>query len=58
MDQHSQLLDPAEAATAGIEGRAGRGWLVPRSGLTIDGPPLGFCVAVEIGGERGAGPAL
>jgi hypothetical protein len=46
VDQHSQLLDPAEAATAGIEGapvRAGRGRLIPRSGLTIDGPPIVSC---------------
>jgi hypothetical protein len=51
VDQHSQLLDPAEAATADIEGahgRTGHGRLISRSGLTIDGPRVGFGAAVEI----------
>ncbi|MGH3696677.1 MAG: hypothetical protein ACRDRX_22265 [Pseudonocardiaceae bacterium] len=51
VDQYSQLLDPAHAATAGIEDvpvRPGCGRLIPRSGLTIDGPPVGFYAVLEI----------
>jgi hypothetical protein len=46
VDRHLHLLAPVEAAAAGIEGhgRAGCWRLIPRSGLTIEGPAAGLCL--------------